>query len=95
MEPEAQPSITCTSCGSPNVRSAQVRSAFWHEERLVVVEGIPALVCAACSEQFYDDSTVVVLDLLRGEGFPEEQARSELRVSVFSFGVRAAAKTQR
>jgi len=95
MDPEERPFLTCTNCGSPNVRSAEVRSAFWHEERLVVVEGIPALVCAACSEQFYDDSTVVMLDLLRGDGFPEEQARSELRVPVFSFGERAGVKAQR
>jgi len=59
----------------------------------VVVEDIPALVCGACAEQFYDDTTVVGLDLLRGEGFPAEKARAELRVPVFSFGDRAAAKS--
>ena len=29
--------------------------------------------------------TMVVLDLLRGDGFPDAKARSELRVPVFSF----------
>jgi YgiT-type zinc finger domain-containing protein len=62
-----------------------VRSAFWHGERLVVVEGIPALVCGACHEQSYADDTVVRLDMLRGEGFPAGKARAELRVPVFSF----------
>jgi YgiT-type zinc finger domain-containing protein len=76
----------CTSCGGVDVRSAQVRSAFFEGERLVVVEGIPALVCASCGGHFYDDTTVVVLDLLRGKGFPERDARSELRVPVFAFG---------
>ena len=52
---------------------------------MVVVEDIPALVCASCNEQFYDDRTVVVLDLLRGDGFPAESARVEIRVPVFSF----------
>jgi hypothetical protein len=57
------------------------------------VEGIPAFVCGACAEQFYDDATVVGLDLLRGGGFPAEKARTELRVPVFSFGDGAAVKS--
>jgi YgiT-type zinc finger domain-containing protein len=90
---QQQSSVACTSCGSANVHMSHVRSAFWQDDRLVVVENIPALVCGACAEQFYDDATVVGLDLLRGEGFPAEQARAELRVPVFSFGDRARAKS--
>lgn len=86
-------SVTCTNCGSDKVHASHVRSAFWQDDRLVVVEGIPALVCGACAEQFYDDNTVVGLDLLRGEGFPAEKARTELRVPVFSFGDKAPAKS--
>ena len=93
MVPEQQSSATCTNCGSANVRASHVRSAFWQDDRLVVVEDIPALVCGACAEQFYDDATVVGLDLLRSEGFPAEKARAELRVPVFSFGDRAAGKS--
>jgi len=85
-----QQPMTCASCGRPDARMARVRSAFWHDDRLVVVEDIPAIVCGACSEQFYDDATVVRLDMLRGEGFPAGKARAELRVPVFSFGDGAA-----
>jgi len=92
MDAARQPQATCTNCGSAEVSAARVRSAFWVGDRLVVVEGIPALVCGACAEQFYDDTTVVGLDLLRGEGFPAEKAHAELRVPVFSFDDRAAAK---
>jgi YgiT-type zinc finger domain-containing protein len=84
---------TCASCGSANVSIRRVRSAFWQDERLVVVEDIPALVCGACAEQFYDDATVVGLDLLRGGGFPVEDARIELSVPVFSFADWATAKS--
>ena len=87
----AQAAACCANCGSSRIRTAQVRSAFWHQDRLVVVEGIPALVCDACHEQFFDDGTIVVLDLLHGDGFPPEQATGELRVPVFSFAERAAA----
>jgi len=93
MEPlEQLSSQTCGNCGSVNVSIRHVRSAFWQDDRLVVVEDIPALVCGACAEQFYDDATVVGLDLLRGGGFPAEEARAELRVPVFSFGAVDAVK---
>ncbi len=90
---QQQSSVTCANCGSADVRIRHVRSAFWQDDRLVVVEDIPALVCGACAEQFYDDTTVVGLDLLRGEGFPADKARAELRVPVFSFGDRTASKS--
>jgi YgiT-type zinc finger domain-containing protein len=73
---------------------ASVRSAFFHGDRLVVIEDIPALVCSGCNEQFYDDRTVVVLDLLRGNGFPLEEAREEIRVPVFSFRDRLTAEAE-
>jgi len=92
MDSERQPGLTCSNCGSTELHSTSVRSAFWHDERLVVVEDIPAMVCGKCSEQFYDDAAVVTLDLLRGEGFPADKARGELRVPVFSFGSRKANK---
>lgn len=79
------PRETCANCGGHNVRSTQSRSAFWHGDRLVVVDDIPALVCDSCGEQYFDDGTAMVLDLLRGDGFPPEQAKAELVVSVFSF----------
>ncbi len=90
---QQQSATTCMNCGSVDVHMRHVRSAFWEDDRLVVVQDIPALVCGACAEQFYDDTTVVGLDLLRGEGFPAEKARAELRVPVFSFADRAAAKS--
>jgi YgiT-type zinc finger domain-containing protein len=73
---------------------ASVRSAFFHGDRLVVIEDIPALVCSGCNEQFYDDRTVVVLDLLRGNGFPLKEAREEIRVPVFSFRDRLTAEAE-
>lgn len=85
---DSQPLLSpaCTNCGSADVRTTRLRSAFWNDDRLVVVEDIPTVICVACGEQFYDDATVVRLDLLRGGGFPAIDARSELRVPVFSFG---------
>jgi YgiT-type zinc finger domain-containing protein len=75
----------CSQCGGQSFHHAQVRSAFWSpDDRLVVVEDIPAFVCGTCQERFYDDVTVTELDLLRGQGFPPDDALGEIRVPVFS-----------
>lgn len=95
METEIVSLATCTRCGGNDVRAATVRSAFWEGDRLVVVEDIPALVCTDCSEQFYDDTTAVLIDLLRGDGFPADAARSVMEVPVFSLSGRLTAKEGR
>ncbi len=94
MDARAESLLACASCGSNEVQQTRVRSAFWHDDRLVVVDDIPALVCEACGEQSYDDTAAIVLDLLRGEGFPADQARGELRVPVFSYRDRVDLKSK-
>lgn len=84
MDRNEQVPTTCSQCGGTRLRSHIVRSAFWDDDRLVVVEDIPAAVCMDCNERYYDDTTVVLLDLLRGDGFPPEKALREITVPVFS-----------
>ena len=77
---------TCPQCGSEAVEATTIRSALWQGDRLVVLEGLPALACRHCQEQFYDDATATMLDLLRGDGFPADMATRSLAVEVFDFG---------
>jgi YgiT-type zinc finger domain-containing protein len=84
MDATQQPSAPCPACESADTRHAFVRSAFWHNDRLVVIEDVPALVCNTCGEQFYDDATVLLIDRMRANGFPAEDAVGELRVPVFT-----------
>ena len=86
MDISDQLSASCPVCESTDVRCARVRSAFWHDDRLVVIEDVPALVCNTCGEQFYDDAAVHMIDRMRADGFPPEGAVRELRVPVFAFG---------
>lgn len=53
-----------------------------------MVEDVPALVCASCSEQYYDDDVTDALRTLNEEGFPESSAEKTIQVSVFSLGER-------
>jgi YgiT-type zinc finger domain-containing protein len=92
MDTTEQLSATCPVCESADTRLDRVRSAFWHNDRLVVIEDVPALVCNRCGEQFYDDAAVRVIDRMRAKGFPSEEAVRELRVPVFTFGEVGAEK---
>ncbi|MDP3897883.1 MAG: type II toxin-antitoxin system MqsA family antitoxin [Mesorhizobium sp.] len=82
----------CPQCGSTRLRESLVKSAFWQDDRLVVVEDIPAVICEACGERFYDDATVTALDLMHGDGFPAGDAASHMHVPVFSFSHRIPAE---
>ena len=84
MDTLAETSAGCTQCGKGELHAKRISTALWEEERLVVVEGILAMVCSGCGERFFDDETAVRLDLLRGAGFPAAKACGELRVPVFT-----------
>ena len=75
---------SCSRCGGDKLRQMVTRSAFWDNDRLVIIEDVPAVVCMGCHEQHYSDDTVVRLDLLRGSGFPAESAVRHVAVPVFS-----------
>ena len=78
MEPGTTYPETCSQCGGSDLRRETVRSAFWHDERLVVVENIPALVCGSCGERYYDDPTIarpVPLFMLSTPGRPKRRKR--------------------
>lgn len=76
----------CTTCGHSDLQRERVRSALWRDNRLVVVEGIPALTCGACGARFYEPGATAALEALERAGFPAERARCEVRVPVFSLG---------
>ena len=82
MDETNSPPVPCPRCSQP-MRSATVRTAVWRDDRLFVVEDIPAQVCDSCMEQFYDEETTEALRRLTEEGFSSD-ARREILVPVFS-----------
>ena len=52
--------------------------------RVVLVENVPAMVCDACMEQFYDDETTEALTRLTEEGFPRAEQTGEVLVPIYS-----------
>jgi YgiT-type zinc finger domain-containing protein len=66
------------------LREGQVRTAIWKEDRLIVVEDIPALICDACLEQFYDDDVADALRRLTLDEFADAVPKRTETVPVYS-----------
>lgn len=79
--------VTCPHCDR-DMRSAFVKTAIWHNERLFVVEDIPAHVCDSCVEQFYDPMATDILRTWMEEDFASAEATTEILVPVFSLANR-------
>ena len=78
-----QTEALCPRCGAV-LMPTTVRTSIWHGDRVAIVENIPAHVCSACMEQFYDDVVSDALRRLAEEGFPPGKAIREILVPVFS-----------
>jgi YgiT-type zinc finger domain-containing protein len=75
--------VSCPRCDQP-MRPATVKTAIWRDDRLFVVEDIPAQVCDSCMDQFYDDDTTEALRRLTEQGFSSIQPEREDLVPIFS-----------
>ena len=78
-----QPAAPCPRCGGA-LAATTVRTTIWQGDRVAIVEDIPAHVCEACLEQFYDDAVSEALRRLSEDGFPVAKADREITVPVFS-----------
>src|SRR3977135_3910922 len=81
-ETDASP-VSCPRCGQA-MRQAMVKTAIWREQRVFVVEDIPAQMCDSCMEQFYDEETTDALRRLTEEGFSSLEPKREIVVPIFS-----------
>src|SRR5437870_3640797 len=79
----SQPPVPCPRCGEA-MHPATVKTAIWREDRLFLVEDIPARVCGSCMEQFYDEETTDALRRLTEEGFSSVEPKREMLVPIFS-----------
>lgn len=87
MSPESPAPSACPRCGE-TMAATTVRTMFWRDERPAIVEDIPAHVCSACMEQFYDEDVSDALRRLAEEGFPADAAEKQVVVPVFSLAGR-------
>jgi YgiT-type zinc finger domain-containing protein len=76
-------SVPCPRCGQ-GMHPELTKTTIWVGERVVIVEDIPAMVCDACMEQFYDENTTEAIRRLTEEGFPSDEIKREILVSIYS-----------
>ena len=57
--------IQCDRCDYGVLVEQPIKTAFWRGHSLVVIQNIPAMVCAACGEEYVSDETAIRLDRLR------------------------------
>ena len=75
--------VLCPHCNQ-TMRAETVKTAIWHNERLFVVEDIPAYICDSCVEQFYDPVATDILRTWTEEGFASAEATKEILVPIYS-----------
>ena len=75
--------VPCPHCDQP-MRRELVKTAIWHNERLYMVEDIPAYICDTCIEQFYDPAATDLLRTMTENGFSTVKAVREVLVPVYS-----------
>jgi YgiT-type zinc finger domain-containing protein len=92
MEETNSPPVPCPRC-SQAMRPATVKTAIWRDDRLFVVEDIPARVCDSCMEQFYDEETSDALRRLTEDGFSSVEPKREILVPIFSLEGRIRKRT--
>lgn len=85
-------SLACPRCRC-QMRSGVIKTAMWYDERLYVVEDVPARICDNCMEQYYDEETTDALRRLTEDGFPFAEATGEILVPLFSLKGRVPCAT--
>lgn len=74
--------VQCHVCGSDEIRDEMVNEVFIIGGKLVVVENIPARVCARCGEAtFSRETTEKIRRMVHGDAQPVKS----VAVDVFNF----------
>lgn len=81
---ESEPAL-CVRCEQGLLTERAIRTAFWREDRLVVIRNIPAMVCPVCGEEYVADRTAIGLDRMRGTGFTALDSAERMIVPVVEY----------
>lgn len=79
--------VPCPRCGT-GMRTGKTKTVVWVEDRLFIVEDIPAQVCDSCVEQYYDEETTDAIRRLTEDGFPSAELKREILVPIYSLDKR-------
>jgi YgiT-type zinc finger domain-containing protein len=84
-----QPSRTCSRCGGSDLVACETTTPIWSGEKPYVIERIPALRCATCSEVLIDGKTAETLKQIDHDVQNGGMAARKIEVRVVTFPVPA------
>ena len=69
----------CHVCGSTEAKESLETQFFWIDERPVIVEHIPAMVCVRCGEVIFEIETIEkIRRMIHGEAKPIKSITTEV-----------------
>lgn len=75
----------CPACGADGLAASPITTVFRTQSSFAVVRDIPAIVCQSCHEEYLDDRTATLLDLMRGGNFTGTTPTTSITVPVYAF----------
>ncbi len=75
--------VPCPNCRNI-LREAYAKTAIWKDDRLLIVEDIPALVCDLCVDQFYSDDVADALRRLMIDELDQAEPRRTQLVPIYT-----------
>lgn len=73
--------MKCAICGG-NLRKEMAKLELWVDNKLIVIEDVPASVCENCGEKYFSAKVSKQIDRLLESDI---EAKRKLEVPVFSF----------
>ena len=62
---EENDTVICDNCGKARARVRRTTKTFGRGRNLVLIEGVPVVVCAACGESYLTAETIHEIERLR------------------------------
>lgn len=76
--------MKCPFCGRATYRDIG-RMTLTVNDRIVIIEDVPALVCKGCMEQFFGEEILAKVEHLRSGGLTMAQPKEIVQVPVYSW----------
>lgn len=75
---------TCLYCGG-EARPDSGRLTLWTGDKLVVIDDVPASVCAKCGEEYYDESVLARVERIRLKAADTPAPVRTMKVPVYAW----------
>ena len=76
--------MKCPYCGKGTYADIG-RLTLAINDRLVLIDDVPALICKGCMEQFFGEEILAKVERLRGDGLEATEPQEILQVPVYSW----------